>query len=161
MKRELEITREWAWMRWDVWCTWILRISILQLSNQVIQLLQKFLSLFLIYLCTICSSMSENSHWADLERSRFNTTGFIRIGFTNWDLWFFSHGDLLQACSEQRSCTDCHVSLFHLMVLNFGPQKLNSVILLENLQEFNLDLCSPIYSNVPQVSCLKMNSRRG
>ena len=35
------------------------------------------------------------------------------------------------------------------------------MIFLENLQELHLDLCSPIYSNYPQVSCLGMNYGRG
>ena len=47
------------------------------------------------------------------------------------------------------------------LVLKFGPPKLQSVLFLEHLQEFNLDLCSPSYSNFPQVSCLGMNSGRG
>ena len=148
-------------MRWDVWCTWILRISILQLSNQVIQLLQKFLSLFLRYLRTIYSSMSETSHWGYLKCYWFKPIGFIRIGFTNWDLWPFSQGNLLQDCPEQRSCTACHVSLDHLLSLKIGPPKLQSVPFLEHLQEFYLDLCSPIYFNSPQVSCLGMNSGWG
>ena len=35
------------------------------------------------------------------------------------------------------------------------------MIFLEHFQEFNLDLCSQIYSNFPQVSCLGMNYGRG
>ena len=56
---------------------------------------------------------------------------------------------------------DFHVKLVHLIILHLGPQKLNSMPFMEHLQEFNLDLCTPIYSNFPQVSCLGMNSRRG
>ena len=47
------------------------------------------------------------------------------------------------------------------MVLKLGPKKVQSVFFLEHLQEFNLDLCIPRYSNVPQVSCLGMNSGGG
>ena len=32
---------------------------------------------------------------------------------------------------------------------------------MKHLQEFNLDLSSPCYSNFPQVSCLGMNSGGG
>ena len=105
--------------------------------------------------------MSENFHWGILACPWSNTIGFIRIGFTNWDLWSFSQRDLFQDCSEEKSCTACHVSLFPILVLKFGPKKLNSMIFLENLQEFNLYLCIPIYSNFPQVSYLGMNPRRG
>ena len=35
------------------------------------------------------------------------------------------------------------------------------MLFLEHLQELHLDLCSPIYSNFPQVSYLGMNSGRG
>ena len=86
---------------------------------------------------------------------------FHRIGFTILDLWSFSQGDLLQDCSEQRSYTEFHMSLVHLLSLNFGPQKLKSVPFLENLQEFHLDLCSPRYCRSHQVSCLWMISGRG
>ena len=55
----------------------------------------------------------------------------------------------------------CHVSLVHLQVLKFGSKKLEAMLFLENLQEFHLDLCIPIYCNYPQVSCLGMNSGRG
>ena len=67
----------------------------------------------------------------------------------------------IQYCSEQQSCTAFHVLLFHLLVLKLGPQKVQSVLFLEHLQEFNLDLCSPRYGNFPQVSCLGMNSGGG
>ena len=133
----------------------------LNLSNQTIQLLQKFLSMFLWYLRNCRPFMSEILYWGNLVCPWSNTIGFNRIGFTNWDLWLFSQGDLLQECSEQWSCTACHVSLFHLLVLKLGPHKLKSVIFLEHLQEFNLDLCSPIYCRSPQVSCLWMISGRG
>ena len=124
-------------------------------------LLQKCLLLFLWYLRNYWSSVSEISHWGNLVCPWSNTIGFIKIYFTNLYLWSFSQGDLLQDFSEHRSCTACHVSLFHLLVLNFGPQKLQSVIFLEHLQEFHLDLCSPSYSSSPQVSYLWMNSGRG
>ena len=117
--------------------------------------------LLLYYLRNYCSNMSEISYWGNIACLGSNTTVFIRIGFTIWDLWSFSQGDMLQDCSEQRSCTTCHVSLFHLLVLNFIPHKLNSMIFLENLHKFHLDLCSPRYSNSPQVSCLRMNFGRG
>ena len=113
------------------------------------------------YLHNCWPSVSEISHWGNLVCPWSNTTGFIKIGFTNLYLWSFSQGDLLQEYSEQRSCTACHMSLFHLLVLKFGPQKLNYVIFLEHLQEFHLDLCSPSYNSSPQVSCLWMNSGRG
>ena len=32
---------------------------------------------------------------------------------------------------------------------------------MEHLYKFHLDICSPRYSNSPQVSCLGMNSGRG
>ena len=100
--------------------------------------------------------MFEISQWVKIEFPWSNT-----IGFTNCDLWSFSQCDLLQDCSEQRSCKACHVSLVHLLSLKFGPQKLQSIPFLEHFQEFHLDLCSPIYCNSPQVSYLGMNSGRG
>ena len=106
----------------------------LNLSNQTIQLLQKCLSLFLWYLHNCCPSVSEISHWGNLVCPWSNTIGFIKIGFTNLYLWSFSQSDLLQDCSEQRSCTACHVSLFHILGLKFGPQKLQSVPFVEHLQ---------------------------
>ena len=93
--------------------------------------------------------------------SLFQHIGFISIGFTNWDLWSFSQGDLLQFYSEQRSCTECHVSLVHILSLIFGPPKFQSVPFMEHLQEFHLDLCSSRYCRSPQMSCLGMNSGRG
>ena len=124
-------------------------------------LLQKCLILFLWYLRNYCSYVSKNSHWVSLTCPYSNTISFIRIGFTNWDLWSFSHGDLLQDCLEQRSCTDFHVSLFHLRGLKLLPQKVQSVPFVEHLKKFHLDICSPRYSNSPQVSCLGMNLGRG
>ena len=124
-------------------------------------LLQKFLLLFLWYLRNYCSSVSEISHWGNLACPWSNTIGFIRIVVTIWDLWSFSQGDLLLDCSEQWSCMACHVSLVHLLSRTFVPQKLKSVPFLEHLQEFHLDLRSPIYCRSPQVSCLWMISRRG
>ena len=105
--------------------------------------------------------MSTISHWGSLICPRSKDIGFIRIGFTNWNLWSFSQGDLLQDCSEQRCCTAFHVSLVHLLSLIFGPRKLESVPFLEHLQKFHLDLCSPSYCRSPQVSCLWMISGRG
>ena len=105
--------------------------------------------------------MSKTIHWGILTCPCSNTIGFIRIGFTILDLWSVSQGDLLQDCSEQRNCTECHVSLVDLLSLIFGPPKSKSVPFLEHLQEFHLDLCSPRYFNYPQVSCLWMNSGRG
>ena len=35
------------------------------------------------------------------------------------------------------------------------------MLFLKHLHKFHLDLCSPIYSNSPQVSCLGMNPGRG
>ena len=124
-------------------------------------LLQKWLLLFLWYPWHYCSYMSENFHYGILSCLCSNTIGFIIISFTNWDLWSFSQGDLLQDCSEQRSCMDCHMTLFHIMVLKIRPQKLNSVPFLEHLHKFHLDLCIPRYSSSPQVSCLGMNPGRG
>ena len=124
-------------------------------------LLQKYLLLFLWYLWHYSSSVLEIMHWGILSYPYFKTMGFNRIGFSNWDLWSFSQGDLLQDCSEQWSYTACHVSLVHLLSLTFGPPKLKSMPFLEHLQEFHLDLCSPIYCNSPQVSCLWMISGRG
>ena len=118
-------------------------------------LLQKCLSLFLWYLWNFWSYMSEISHWVNLAFPLSNTIVFISIGFTNWDLWSFSQGDLLQECSEQRSCKAWHVSLVHIVSLIFGPPKLNSVPFLEHIQELHLDLCSPIYCNSPQVSSFR------
>ena len=118
----------------------------------------KCLSLFLWYLWNYCSSMSELFHWGNLACPWSNTIGFIRIGFTNWDLWSFSQGSLLQDSSEQRSFTDWHMSLFHILGLKRRPQNVAAIHFLKHLQEFHLDLCSPIYSNSPQVSCLGMNS---
>ena len=90
-------------------------------------LLQKCLLLFLWYLWNYWSSMSGISHRGNLACPWSNTICFIRIGFTIWDLWSFSQGDLLQDCSKQRSCTACHVSLVHLLSLIFGPLKLTSI----------------------------------
>ena len=59
-------------------------------------LLQKFVLLFLWYIRTYYSSVSEILHWGNPACLWSNTIGFIIIGFTNWDLWFFSQGDLLQ-----------------------------------------------------------------
>ena len=105
--------------------------------------------------------MFETFHWGSLTFSCSNTIGFIRIFFTIWDLWSFSQGVLLQDFSEQRSCTTCHMSLVHLLSLKFRKPKVQSMPFLEHLQEFHLDLCSPIYCNSSQVSCLGMNSGRG
>ena len=96
-------------------------------------LLQKYLLLFLWSLRNYWSSVFEISHWGNLACPRSNTAGFIRIGFTIWDLWSFSQGDLLQECSEQWSCTTCHVSLVHLLSLIFRKTKLKSVPFLEHL----------------------------
>ena len=52
------------------------------------------------------------------------------------------------------------MSLFHLLRLKIGPQKLQSVIVLYNLYKFHLELCIPRYINSPQVSCLGMNPGR-
>ena len=124
-------------------------------------LLQKLLLLFLWYLQNYLSPMFEILHWVNLACPWSNTIGFIRIGFTIWDLWSFYQGDLLQDCSEQRSCTDCHMSLLHLLGLKHGPQKVQFVPFLEHLQEFHLDLCSSRYCRSTQMSCLGMNSGRG
>ena len=124
-------------------------------------LLQKFLSLLLWYLRNYGSYVSKTLHWDILSCLCSNTISFIRIGFTSWDLWSFSQGDLLQDCSEQQSCMDFYVSLFHLMSLKLGPQNLQYVPFLEHLPKFHLDLFSPRYSNSPQVSCSGMNSGRG
>ena len=53
------------------------------------------------------------------------------------------------------------MSLFYLRGMKVLPQKLKSVKILEHIEKFNLDLCSPIYSNSPQVSYLGMNPGRG
>ena len=53
------------------------------------------------------------------------------------------------------------MSMFHLLGRKVRPPKLKSVPFFENLPKFHLDLCSPRYSNSPQVSCLGMNSGRG
>ena len=90
-------------------------------------LLQKCLLLFLWYLRNYYSSVSEILYWRNLACSWSTTTGFIRIGFTIWYLWSFSQGDMLQDCSERRSCMEFHVSLVHLLSLIFGPMKLKSV----------------------------------
>ena len=124
-------------------------------------LLQKFLLLFLWYLRNFFSSMFEISHWGNLACSWSKTESFIRIGFTIWDLWSFSQGDLLQDCSEQRSCMACHVSLVHLLSLIFRAPNVQSIPFLEHLQEFHLDLCSRRYCRSPQVSCLWMISGQG
>ena len=124
-------------------------------------LLQKFMLLFLWYILNYKSYVSEILHKGNLTCSWSNTIGFIRIGFTIFDLWSFSQGDLLQDCSEQWSCTACHMSLVHLQVWKFRPQKVQSVLFLEHLHEFHLDLCSPIYCNSPQVFYLEMNFGRG
>ena len=105
--------------------------------------------------------MSEIAYWGNLNCPWSKTIGFIIIGLTIWDLWSFSQGDLLQDCSEQRSCTAYHMSLVHLQVRKFIPQKLKSVPFLEHLQEFHLDLCIPIYCRSPHMSCLWMISGRG
>ena len=105
--------------------------------------------------------MSKPFNWGILPCPCSNPIVFIIIGFTNWDLWSFSQGDLLQDCSEQWSCTACHVSLLHHRVLKLGPLKLNFVLFLEHLQEFHLEVCIPSYRNSPQVSCLGMNSGKG
>ena len=63
-------------------------------------LIQKCLLLFLWYLRNYCSYVSENSYGGNLACTCSNTIGFIWICFTNWDLWAFSQGDLLQDCSE-------------------------------------------------------------
>ena len=123
--------------------------------------LQKCLLLFLQYIRNYFSSMSEIFHCCIFTCFHSKTIGFIRICFTNWDLQSFSHGDLLRDYSEQRSCTNFHVSLFHFLVLKFGPQNVQFVIFLEHIQELNLELYIPSYSNIRQVSCLGMNSGRG
>ena len=94
---------------------------------------QKCLLLFLWYLQNLCSSISEILYWGNLACPWCNTIGLIIIGFTIWDLLSFSQGDLLQDCSEQWSCTTCHMSLVHLLSLIFGPPKLKSVPFLEHL----------------------------
>ena len=109
----------------------------------------------------LLNSVSEISHWDNLACPWSKTTGFSRIGFTIWDLWSFSQGDLLQDCSEQRSCMECHVSHVYLLSLKFGILKLKSVKFLEHLQEFNLDIYRPSYRNSSQVSYLGMNYGRG
>ena len=124
-------------------------------------LLQKCLLLFLWYIRNYCSYESEISHCGNLACPWSKTIGFIRIGFTIWDLWSFYQGDLLQDCSEQWSCTECHVSLVNFLSFPFGPQKLQSVPFLEHLQEFHLDLCISRYCRSPQMSCLGMNFGRG
>ena len=68
---------------------------------------------------------------------------------------------MFQDCSVQQSCTDGHMSLFHLRGLKHLPQKSNFVPFLEQLHKFHLDLCSSRYSNSPQVSCLGRNPGRG
>ena len=105
--------------------------------------------------------MSKISHWCNLACPWSNTIVLIRIGFTILDLWSFSQGDLLQGCSEQRSCTACHMSLVHLLSLIFKSTKLKSMPFLEHLKEFHLDLCSPGYCRYPQVSYLWIISGRG
>ena len=112
-------------------------------------LLQKFLLLFLWYIWNYWSSMFTISYWGNLTWHWSHTTCFIIIGFTIWDLWSFSQGDLLQDCLEWWCCTECHVSLVHLLSVIFGPKKLNSVPFLEHYQEFHLDLCSPWYCRSP------------
>ena len=49
------------------------------------------------------------------------------------------------------------MSLFHLVGMKLGPQKLQSIPFLEHLHKFHLDHRSPRYSNSPQVSYLGMN----
>ena len=105
--------------------------------------------------------MYEISEWGKIACPWSNTVFLIRIGFTIWDLLSFSQGDLLQNCSEQRSCTTCHVSLVHILSLIFGTPKVRFGPFLELLQKFHLDLCSPIYFNSTQVSCLWLISGRG
>ena len=122
---------------------------------------QKCLLLFLWYLWNLWFYMSEILYWGKITYPWSNTIGFIRICFTIWYLWSFSQGDLLQDCSEQRSCMACHMSLVNLLSLIIGPPKLKSVPFLEHLQEFYLDLGIPRYCNSPQVSCLGMNSGWG
>ena len=87
-----------------------------------------------------------------IQNHMFHQNLFHQLGFM-----ILFQGDLLQDCSEQQSCTAYHVSLFHLLILKLGPQKLKSMLFLEHLQERNLDLCSPCYGNFPQVSYLGMN----
>ena len=124
-------------------------------------LLQKLLILFLWYLRNYYSSMPKTSYWGIIFCPYSKTIGLIRVGFTNWDLWSFSQGDLLQDCSAQRSCTDFHVLLVHILSLKLESKKLQLLPFLEHIYKFNLDLCSQIYSNYPQVSFLGMNPGRG
>ena len=53
------------------------------------------------------------------------------------------------------------MSLVHRKILKFVLQKLKSMIFLENLPKFHLDLYRPRYNNSLQVSCLGMNFGRG
>ena len=53
------------------------------------------------------------------------------------------------------------MSLFHLLGLKLGTQKVQSIPFLEHLQKFHFDLRIPRYSNSPQVSYLGMNPGRG
>ena len=90
------------------------------------------------------------------QHCRFHQNWFHQLGlvivFTRWPvLGLFRIAKLY----------NFHVSLFHLLGLKIGPQKLNSVSFLEHIHKFNLDLFIPRYSNSPQVSCLWMNSGRG
>ena len=107
--------------------------------------------------------MTKTLHYGRLTYYCSNTIGFIRICFTNWDLWSFSQGDLLQDCSEQRSYMDFHMSLVHCLSLSLKHKthKLNSVPFLGHLNKYHLNLCSSRYRNFPQVSYLGMNSGRG
>ena len=123
-------------------------------------LLQKCFILLLWYLWHYYSYMFEPWKWVILTYPYSKMIGFITICFTNWDLGSFSQGELLHDCSEQRSCMDFHVSLFHILGLNLRPKKVQSIPFLEHLHKFNLDLCGPRYRNSPQVSCLGMNLGR-
>ena len=53
------------------------------------------------------------------------------------------------------------MSLSHPWGLKLLPQKLKSIPFLEHIHKFNLDFCSSIYNNSPQVSYLGMNPGRG
>ena len=117
--------------------------------------------LFLQYIKMCWSFVSKILHWASLISPYSKTIGFIRINFTNWDLWSFDQGDMLLDCSEQWICTACHMSRVHLLSLKFRPKKLKSVPFLEHLQEFHLDICISRYCISPQMSCSGMNSGRG
>ena len=83
------------------------------------------LILFLQYLRNYYSSMSETLHCGILVYPLSKNAGYRINGFTNWDLYELSQGDLFQDCSAQQTCTDFHVSLFHLQGLKILPQKVN------------------------------------